>query len=170
MKKMKETREKKVIKMTKKGLQEQREQLVALNNAKMELDKVVAITRKNTIGIDYDENYSLQEVERQVDVINSAINDIKRVIDSAEIIEVLEMTDDSINIGDKLDVNFMYAPDDEEEMTITLVGGTGSTFNNHVSINSPVGSAIYGRKIGETVSYKANNSNAKVKILRKLNN
>lgn len=167
---MKETKEKKVIKMTKKGLQEQKESLIALTNARVELKKAIAITRKSTIEIDYDENYSLHELEREVDVINSAINDIKKIIESAEIIEVSEMTDDSINIGDKLDVNFIYAPDDEEEMTITLVGGTGSALNNLVSINSPVGSAIYGRKIGETVSYKANNNNAKVKILRKVNN
>lgn len=156
-------KEPKIFKMTRKGLEERKKSLEALKNANNELDKVIALALKN------DSEADIKDFIRQKEINNSMINSLEFSIENAEIIEILDMDDELVNIGDILDTNFIFAPDDEEEMTIQLVGGEGSTHDSKVSINSAVGKAIYGRKIGETVSYKANNNNnVKVKLLRKV--
>ena len=55
------------------------------------------------------------------------------------------MEEEYININDKLDVKIIFDVDDEEEMTVELVGAE-STKEGEVSINSPLGKAIYGKK------------------------
>lgn len=172
MRKLKETN-KKVIKMTRKGFEELIKELNSKKDERDSLKKAKAIIIKNTPEIDYDENCGLHEVERQISLANSAIKDLNELIKNVIIIEELEMDSDSINIGDTIDANFTFAPDDEEEMRIKLVGGQARTLHDEVSIASPVGKAIYGRKIGETVYYDANNkskNNVKVRILRKVPN
>lgn len=97
---------------------------------------------------------------------NSLLQRIARV----EIIEAKVMDNLHINIGDVVDLLMIFDELDQEEMTLELVGGEGKTRENKVSINSPVGKAIYGREVGETVSYMTNKTNeVKVKILRKKN-
>ena len=155
-------KEPKIFKMTRKGLEERKNSINALRNENNELDKIIALTLKN------DPEADISDLINQQKVNNNMINSLEFSIDNAEIIEILDMDDELVNIGDILDTNFIFAPDDEEEMTIQLVGGEGSTHDSKVSINSAVGKAIYGRKIGETVSYKANNNNVKVKLLRKV--
>jgi len=97
---------------------------------------------------------------------NSLLQRIARV----EIIEAKIMDNLHINIGDVVDLLMIFDEDDQEKITLELVGGEGKTTENKVSINSPVGKAIYGHEVGETVSYKVNKTNeARVKILRKVN-
>ena len=91
-------------------------------------------------------------------------------IAKVEIIETKIMDNLHINIGDVVDLLMIFDEYDQEEMTLELVGGEGKTKENKVSINSPVGKAIYGHEVGETVSYMVNKTNeVKVKILRKNN-
>ena len=96
---------------------------------------------------------------------NALLQRIARV----EIIETKVMDNLHINIGDVVDLLMIFDETDEEEMTLELVGGEGKTAENKVSINSPVGKAIYGHEVGEIVSYMVNKTNeVKVKILRKI--
>ena len=96
---------------------------------------------------------------------NSLLQRIARV----EIIETKIMDNLHINIGDIVDLLMIFDECDQEEMTLELVGGEGKTRENKVSINSPVGKAIYGHEVGEIVSYMVNKTNeVKVKILRKI--
>lgn len=96
---------------------------------------------------------------------NALLQRIARV----EIIETKIMDNLHINIGDVVDLLMIFDETDEEEMTLELVGGEGKTAENKVSINSPVGKAIYGHEVGEIVSYMVNKTNeVKVKILRKI--
>ena len=96
---------------------------------------------------------------------NALLQRIARV----EIIETKVMDNLHINIGDVVDLLMIFDEFDQEEMTLELVGGEGKTAENKVSINSPVGKAIYGHEVGEIVSYMVNKTNeVKVKILRKI--
>ena len=67
--------------------------------------------------------------------------------------------------------DMIFSPDDMEEMTFKLVGASGD-FNaeiQEISINSPLGSAVYKKKIGDTCSYSVNNRNFSVLLKHKMN-
>ena len=76
---------------------------------------------------------------------------------------------DSIDIGDIVNSNLIYAPDDVEEFDFKLVAYKGNTRSNitEVSINSPLGKAVYQKKVGETVSYSVNGNEIFVEIKSK---
>lgn len=64
----------------------------------------------------------------------------------------------------------MYAPDDVEEITIELIATIGTSYKDlhKVSINSPLGKAIYGTSIGGISSYRVDDRKMSVHIVRKL--
>ena len=73
------------------------------------------------------------------------------------------------------DINYdrkiIFSKDDVEEMTIKLVSALGlsdGNFAREVSINSPLGKAIFGKSVGDNSSYKVNNNVINVFIKQKL--
>lgn len=90
-------------------------------------------------------------------------------IAKVEIIEMKIMDNLHINIGDVVELLMIFDEFDQEEITLELVGGEGKSTENKISINSPIGKAIYGREVGDVVSYAPNkDSKVQVKILRKI--
>lgn len=154
--------------MTKQEIENQYNKLEELKQEAIELDRAMTRACKNS-GVDgiYD-NVEFLELLIEGRMKAKEIQDLRETIENTQLIEVAEMDESCINIDDILDVNFIFAPDDEEKMTIQLVGGTGKSSQNQFSINSPVGQAIYGRKIGETVFYEVNNNRVEANLLRKV--
>lgn len=74
------------------------------------------------------------------------------------------------DIGDRLLIEIMYAPDDVEEEEITLVGTIESSLDkpDEVSINSPLGRAIFGLELGSMSSYMVGDNKIGVHIIKKL--
>ena len=60
-----------------------------------------------------------------------------------------------------------FASDDEEEYYDDEEYHEDDK-NNEVTLNSPIGKALHRQKIGSTVSYKVNNKELKVNIIRKV--
>jgi transcription elongation factor GreA len=55
----------------------------------------------------------------------------------------------------------------DEEMEITIVGGTeADPFNNRISNESPVGMALVGAKVGDTVTVEMPHGKAQYKVLK----
>lgn len=74
------------------------------------------------------------------------------------------------DIGDRLLIEIMYAPDDVEKEEITLVGTIESSLDkpDEVSINSPLGRAIFGLELGSISSYMVGDNKVAVHIIQKL--
>lgn len=74
------------------------------------------------------------------------------------------------DIGDRLLIKIMYAPDDIEDEEITLVGTIASSLDkpDEVSINSPLGRAIFGLELGSISSYMVGDNKVAVHIIKKL--
>lgn len=74
------------------------------------------------------------------------------------------------DIGDRLLIKIMYAPDDIEEEEIILVGTIASSLDkpDEVSINSPLGRAIFGLELGSISSYMVGDNKVAVHIIQKL--
>ena len=94
---------------------------------------------------------------------------IKHKLDGLKRIVILdEVEEEIVNINDIVTVNMIY-PETEETITFELVAGMpdlGSRIMK-ISVNSPLGKAVYQRKIGEELSYIANNENVNIQIISK---
>lgn len=94
---------------------------------------------------------------------------IKHKLENLKRIVIKEETEeDVININDIVTVNMIY-PDSEETVTFELVAGMPdlSSRNMKLSVNSPLGSAVYQHKIGEEVSYTLNGEKVSILIINK---
>ncbi len=97
-------------------------------------------------------------------MLANLINDLTTMINNTEIIEIGEVPDDIVNVNDVVSLNLLFAKDDKEFITIRLVGGT-SEKDDEVSLNSPLGKAIYRKKIGDVAMYTVNDKKINVEIV-----
>lgn len=76
-----------------------------------------------------------------------------------------------VNIGDKLRLKLKFSDTESEEGIYILTGGTIYKENANVkiiSLNSPLGNAIYGKAIGKSVNYSVDENKIEVEIKEKL--
>jgi transcription elongation factor GreA len=77
------------------------------------------------------------------------------MLKNAEIIEDLAGSDE-VGLNKVVKI---YIPEDEEEEEYKIVTSIrGSSINGYISIESPLGKALLGHKVGDTVSVKVNDS------------
>lgn len=158
----------KTIKMTREGLENLYKKLEELKQKYHENELAMTKAFKNSSGDGAHDNAEFEFLLSQEKLIVSEINRLANQIQKIEIIEITEMEDNCVNINDNIHINMIFAPDDEEEMTIQLIGEDINAIGSQVSINSPLGKAIYGKKIGETVSYEVNKNQIHVNLLKKV--
>ena len=111
-----------------------------------------------------------EEIERQEAVL---MGNLKKLYEDLSKIVIIERHNNQelIDINDTVIVDLIFSKDDVEEMTIKLVSALGlsdGNFAREVSINSPLGKAIFGKSVGDNSSYKVNDNVIKVLIKQKL--
>lgn len=110
-----------------------------------------------------------EEIERE----NTRITgEIQRRYEELERVVIIEKQNNQeiIDIGDVVSIDIITSPDSKTEMTLKLVGSTGN-FDaeiQEVSVNSPLGSAIYQKKVGDTGTYLVNDKKFSVLINAKI--
>jgi len=77
-----------------------------------------------------------------------------------------------VEVGDILNILLSSKDDEPENMVIKLVNEANNNGIDitEISINSPLGKAIYKHKIGEVTKYKVNENIFNVTILGKIDN
>lgn len=109
-----------------------------------------------------------EEIQRKEMLI---IGELERKYDELSRVVLVEKHNDSeiIDIGDVLLADLHFS-DDSEELVFELVGTSGNLNAEiqQVSINSPLGNAVYRKKIGDKCSYSLNNETVDVLIKQKL--
>ena len=127
-------------------------------------------SEKNKINRWYDDPTNYQNhLEEQV--IIKKINMLKEQITCAKIVDALKDTN-RVDLDDVIKLDVFNTSETKEEMLIKLVGGLGN-FNVEpleVSVNSPLGDAIYNKDLGSIASYKVNNELFSVVIKEKMKN
>lgn len=110
---------------------------------------------------DLSENYEYKAAKRERGRNEGRIKYLEKMIKTANIIED-NTESDQVGLGKKVKVNFI---EDEFSMEYEIVT-TMSTdaANNKISIESPLGKAIYNRRLGETVEVDAPDGKYKVTI------
>ena len=104
---------------------------------------------------DLSENFEYHAAKRAKNINESRIRYLEKMIRTAEIIED-NSADDEIGINNIVTVKF---EDDDATETYKLVTSVrGDTLNNYITIESPLGKAILGKKVGERAEVHVNES------------
>ena len=121
-----------------------REELAGLEGPRR-VEIIAAIKKAREFG-DLSENFEYHAAKNEQGLLEARIRTLRARLDGARIVE--HASGDAVGIGSVIDVE----DDAGQTMTVEIsaVGGAGT-----VSPTSPLGSALLGRKAGETVDVQA---------------
>lgn len=123
---------------------------------KLELrPKLIEAVKEARAQGDLSENFEYYAAKREKNQNESRINYLERMIKFANIVEDKAKSDE-VGLGKIVKVYYM---DDEEEETYTIVTPIRSnSLENRLSIESPIGKALLGHKVGDIVHINLNSS------------
>ncbi len=136
------------ITVTLEGLEKLNQELDYLKNVKrIEVKEALRIARG--FG-DLSENSEYDEAKDEQAKVESRINELEEMIKAAVIISDDQIRTDVVNVGTTVKV---FSENWNEEIMYTIVGSTeAAPLQNKISDQSPIGRALIGHKVGDTVS------------------
>ena len=116
---------------------------------------------------DLSENFEYKSAMEDKDFINSRIAEITNPIADVEIVEKekdIKKSDKVVDFGSKVTVSIQ---DDDKEYQVSIVGTweIGIEDGLKISFESPLGQAIRGKKVGDTVKMRHEGGRKDVKII-----
>ena len=132
-----------VERLTARQAQALRDEIAALEGPRRE-EVVAAIKKAREFG-DLSENFEYHAAKNEQGLLEARIRTLRARLDGAEI--VAEAGSDEVGVGSVVEIE-----GNERTLTVEIsaVGGAGA-----VSPTSPLGAALLGRKLGETVDVEA---------------
>ena len=104
---------------------------------------------------DLSENFEYKAAKQYKNKNESRIRYLEKMLKNAEIIED-HSGEDEVGLNKVVKI---YIPEDEEEEEYKIVTSIrGSSINGYISIESPLGKALLGHKVGDTVEVQVNES------------
>ena len=120
----------------------------------------VQIAEARAFG-DLSENSEYDEAKNEQAKVEAAIAELEEQLKNVRV--VAEINTDSIGIGTKVMVRDM---DFEEDVEYTLVGSNeANALENKISDQSPIGRAIIGAKVGDTLTIAIPSGQMRIQIL-----
>lgn len=112
---------------------------------------------------DLSENFEYYAAKKEKNKNESRIRYLERMIRTANVVDD-SSADDEVGINNTVTVEFIEDNETETYRIVTTV--RVDTFKNMISIDSPLGKALMGHKVGDIVNVKVNeNVNYDVKII-----
>ena len=112
---------------------------------------------------DLSENFEYYAAKKEKNKNESRIRYLERMIRTANVVDD-SSADDEVGINNTVTVEFIEDKETEVYRIVTTV--RVDTFRNMISIDSPLGKALMGHKVGDVVNVKVNeNVNYDVKII-----
>lgn len=112
---------------------------------------------------DISENSEYDQAKNEQAVLEERISKLETILRNAKLIYEDDITTDVVSVGSKvvvLDVEY------DEEMEYTIIGSAeADPYNGRISNESPVGSALLGKKSGDTVDVQVPDGTIKYKII-----
>ncbi|RKX53802.1 MAG: transcription elongation factor GreA [Thermotoga sp.] len=140
-----------VIYLTKEGYESLKRELDELKK-KFMYEVAQKIKDARELG-DLAENSEYEEAKNEQGRIGSRIREIEEILSRAELIDVSNMDSNVINLGNKVLIRDLSSG---EEMEITIVNPQeADIFERKISVDSPLGRALLGRRLGETIRIRA---------------
>lgn len=132
-----------------------------LSNLENELEELKTVRRKDvsekikvalSFG-DLSENSEYDEAKNEQAMVEARINEIEQIFKNAVVLDEDGISTDSVNVGAVVMVKNLKS---EKIDSYKIVGSTeASPANKKISDESPVGKAMIGHKVGDTVNVEA---------------
>ena len=116
---------------------------------------------------DLSENFDYYAAKRFKNQNESRIRYLEKMVKTARIIED-DSKEDEVGLDNTVTVYFVE--DDEEEIYKLVTSVRGDSVSNLITIESPLGKALMGHKVGDTVSVKVNEQVSYDVIIRNIEN
>lgn len=125
--------------------------------------KLIEAVKEARAQGDLSENFEYYAAKREKNQNESRINYLTKMLKFAHIIED-RAKDDEVGLG-KL-VKIYYIEDEEDDTYKIVTPIRGNSLENRISIESPIGKALLGHKVGDTVRVVLDKTSSyEVKIL-----
>ncbi|MBE6158506.1 MAG: transcription elongation factor GreA [Firmicutes bacterium] len=110
---------------------------------------------------DLSENAEYDTAKNEQARIEARIKEIEYKLEHSV---VQEGSKDSVSIGST--VTIKYVDDDEEEVYKMVGSLEADPFDNKISNESPIGNAIFGKKVGDQIDVESPNGSYKIEIVK----
>lgn len=111
---------------------------------------------------DYTDNPVLHGLQSDREHLTNELLTLQKILDNCEIIDRPQNS-----LGTTVTVALKYSESDSEERQFILGSQTDAMYNHHaLSVDSPLGSVIQGKKPGTKVSYQSVSGEIKVEIIQ----
>lgn len=149
----------KEIYLTKAGLEEMQKELEYLKLEKRP-EVINALKDARALG-DLSENAEYDAARTEQAIVESKIQELEAMIENAIVIS--DVKTDQVAIGSKVKIEYV---EDKETEEYTIVGSKeADPFQNKISNESPIASAILGLRVGDIVSVESPNGKYDVKVV-----
>lgn len=147
--------------LTKKGYEER---VALLEHLKVVRRKEVAQKLKEAREQgDLSENAEYDAAKDEQRDIEAQITELENILKNSEIIQDTDKSTDKVKLES---VVTLYDVEYEEEIEYTIVGSSeADSLNNKISNESPLGAALMGKKVGNTVKIEAPVGEIEYKII-----
>lgn len=116
---------------------------------------------------DLSENFEYYAAKKDKNKNESRIRYLERMLKTAQIVSD-ESREDEVGINNTVE---LYIEEDDETETYRLVTSIrGSSLNGLISIESPIGRAIFRHKVGDRVEVKVNDSYSYYVVIKSIRN
>lgn len=116
----------------------------------------------SAVGDGWHDNFAFEALVEDERKISYQINKMNQDKTKIQIIED-NYKENHVNTNNIITLKFIYT--DEEEIEQLILTGKYLPNDNEITLNSPLGKAIYKKKIGDIVEYKVSDNNIKVEIM-----
>lgn len=117
--------------------------------------ELIASVKEARAQGDLSENFEYHAAKREKNRNESRIRYLEKMLKTASVITD-QSGEDEVGLNDRVTVYF--EDDDETEVYKLVTSIRGNSLKNYVSIESPIGKAIRGAKVGDRVQVKVNDS------------
>ena len=150
-----------LITITEEGYKALQDELDFLKNVKKkEVKESIRVAK--SFG-DLSENSEYDAARTEQAQVESKIQELEETLKRVKVVSDSDIKTDKVNVGAKVKI---FNIDYNEEIEYMLVGSTeANPFENKISDSSPIGKAIIGAKVGDTVVVKLQKGDMKIKIL-----
>ena len=112
---------------------------------------------------DHSENAEYDAAKDEQRDIEARIEELEKLLKNVEVVGQDEVDADTVGIGSRVK---LYDVEMDEEVEYTIVGSTeADALNGKISNESPVGAALIGSKVGETIVVETISGDLEFKIL-----
>ena len=116
---------------------------------------------------DLSENFEYHAAKKDKNANESRIRYLEKMVKTARVISEDSKTDE---VGLNNTVTVYFEDDDEEETYSIVTTVRGNSLAGRISIDSPIGKALMGHKVGDRVYVKVNESAGYYIVIRKIEN